>query len=99
MHNRGARRDFAPFQATNPWKAARGERYTETMTGGGDAKKPIEGRGAERALAACRLPAAMERARRRNILIARDVSRAAVLLIVPIAAYTHHLMMADIWLA
>jgi MFS family permease len=41
----------------------------------------------------------VDRTRRRGVLIGCDVLRAAVLLIVPIAAYTHHLVMADIWLA
>jgi hypothetical protein len=41
----------------------------------------------------------VDRTRRRGILIACDLARAGVLLIVPIAAFTHHLVMADIWLA
>jgi MFS family permease len=153
MHNLGARRDFAPINGYQSLEGPTWERYTQSMTGGGDAKKPIEGRpsgalwrhadflrlwsaqsisslgklitreglplaavlalhagaGEIGVLAAIRAAPALlvgltaggmvDRARRRKVLIACDVLRAAVLLIVPVAAYTHHLVMADIWLA
>src|SRR5712671_4627554 len=41
----------------------------------------------------------VDRGRRRNILIGCDLARAGALLIVPIAAFIHRLVMAEIWLA